>query len=215
MDTCAIIFGRVVMWLCAAALAVCAVVCLASIMRNGIHALVAVMRRHGIGVRAGLAACAVAAILYGGTKVETNRFHFFDVNGIPGSCYATNDLVHIEWAYIPDTYELGTYTVYVTHQTDADYRAGLSNWSPVSQSWDMAARMAEYTLPNATNYHFKIWSEWKGTDVVVTNGVYHLSGFDHEIDGTNKYVSLRVSIRINDTNGVTTVIAPINERLMK
>lgn len=214
MEAAVSIFQCVVKTLCCIGLAVivaCALIAvfLATVKQQ--QRLAKGVKRSHLVVAALLTA---VCIIYGGSKNKS--FFVFDdsLMVIPEANYATNDLVHIEWDYNHDIIGIDGDTVFVSYKPISEYTNNVVEWADVEQTWKVSDRVAEFELADATNYCFRIWTDWVPEETVVTNGVYHLSGFERveSPDGTNRYVSLRVNIRIAGTNGVETTIAPVRER---
>ncbi len=196
------LFGRVVTHACCAALAAVALG-YATLFAGRAAAWLRSPREHF----AVAALMAVAAILYAGTKPS---FIFSGVTKIPNASYATNDTVHVEWYYNPDLIGIENDFVYIAYRPMSSTNS--TDWTRVDQVWPIYARVAEFELANATNHDYYVWTEYVPPSPVVTNGVYHLSGFGRGTAETDNIVPLKVSVRTVDDNGEETAIAPINER---
>ncbi len=143
--------------------------------------------------------------LYGTTKspfVWGQYIHDAGTSAEPRS-WVTNDLVHIEW-YAPTL--PADDTVFVAYKE----LNGTNDWQDLEGVyWLIGDGMGEFTFANATNYQFFVYSEYIPPSPVVTNGVYHLSGFtDWQKE---RFAPIKVTVTATDEGGNTHRIAPIND----
>ena len=142
-----------------------------------------------------LAIYAIPLTFYAGTK---HAWKFtFDTGLHDNGSYVTNTTVCAAWTH--DLTVLDGDTLYV------DYRpVGTTNeWIMFFETTVGSNRVCG-ELTNATNMEFYVYSEYLPPSPVVTNGIYHLSGFDRP--STNAYVTVQVIIK-----GNSVTIAPIRE----
>lgn len=146
------------------------------------------------------------ATLYGGSK--SNLFTWGEYIQDAGTqneprSWVTNDLVHVEW-YAP--------TLPSDDRVFVAYREnGTTNeWEDVAGlNWTVGQGSGEFTKANATNFQYFVYSMYIPPSPVVTNGVYHLSGFT-DMQQEARFAPLKVAVMVTHTNGATHRIAPIN-----
>ncbi len=200
-------FGRFVMYACCAALAAVALGYALLLAGRAAAWLRDRWLRSPRERFAALALAACAAVMYGGSK---STFTFYGVNPLRGSSYTTNDTVHVEWLYNPDLVGIENDSVFIAYRPNESTNS--ADWVRHDQTWPVYARVAEFTLADATNYSFYVWTEYIPPSPVVTNGVYHVSGFLKPEGDDGKIVPVKVRLTVIDDDGNETVIAPINER---
>jgi hypothetical protein len=81
---------------------------------------------------------------------------------------------------------------------------------------DVSACAASYRLPDEvfeknSAIIVVLYTEYVAPPVVVTNGVYHLSGVSRDMSGGDKFVTPKVEIVVNIENGETEILTPTNQ----
>jgi len=147
-------------------------------------------RMRGKGCKAALAAAALIAVLYGGSKPTasvswdeyfSNRSYTID----------TNDLRRISFtwsapSWLPETANAVLHAVNLTSGV-RDFPDGIVTNAPMS-----AGAMTAYMTSEATNYAYFVECDWSPTPSVVTNGVYLIPAVRDE----RRYIPVGVSVEV-------------------
>lgn len=141
----------------------------------------------------------IGFILYGGSKgfhvtwdetLENGAWVDEETGLTHNATYVSNTVVHITWVAKYGDVQLAdpvyVYARELSSTNDAD-------WVQISDD-GLTVGDLSFTLEgnNLTNYMYYVHTEYVPPSPVVTNGVYHLSGFD--APQTNRFISLKVQI---------------------
>ena len=208
-------FRTFIMYACLYALAAVGAVAIAWAILAGCKT---VIEKVGRGTRVGFVVAllgVIGLVLYAGTKPIAHLWRFTFANGVHDlGSYCTNDTIHAEWDYA-HAYEGYALRCAVRDLTITnEVGVCIDEWHYLEDA-AVADMVAEWYVPDATNYEVTCYAQYVQPQHVVTNGVYHVGGVMRTLATTNSaspaFVTPGVSIYARIDGGEEIELNPNEE----
>ena len=154
-------------------------------------------------------ACAVAAIFANSSGGVS--YSFQSETGIfdNGSYFdAEKNTLEARWTFAPWV-EDSTLKWFYTFKTGDDNIYHLPD-AKISEC-HASFRLPDEALSQGSAIVVTCYADYVAPPVVVTNGVYHLSGVTRDILGGNKFITPKVEIVVNLEDGTSEILTPTNQ----
>lgn len=159
----------------------------------------------------------IVLMLYAGTKPPQPPSHLWKFefqNGVHDlGSYCSNDLIHAAWDYAPAYQPYTLKAKYRDLTVTNEVGVCIDAWHDLDDV-PVAAMIAEWHVPDATNMSVICYAEYVPPPHVVTNGVYHMEGVSRSMATTDSpspdYVTWGTRVEVVLPNGAIKVITPTN-----
>lgn len=211
-------FRTFIMYVCLYALAAVGAVAIAWAVWAGCKT---VIEKVGRGTRVGFAVAmlgVIGLVIFAGTKPIAHLWRFTFANGVHDlGSYCTNDTIHAMWDYAPayEGYALRCAVRDLTFTNEVG--VCIDDWHYLEDA-AVADMVAEWYVPDATNYEVTCYAQYVQPQHVVTNGAYHVGGIMRSLAQTNEddyasadFVTPGITIQANLDDGGELTLTPTNE----